>query len=119
MEIENEKAVHPSHPEVVVPSGIKRRGFASMSKERRIEVARLGGTLAHHLGHAHVFSNLEAQAAGRKGGKTVSQNLEHMSRIGRIGGTARWHASRLAASLGTSLNDEQAEPQPGHSLRPG
>ena len=44
------------------------QGFASMSPERRSELARLGGIAAHELGTAHVFSSEEAVSAGRKGG---------------------------------------------------
>lgn len=61
-----------------------------MSSEKRRLVASAGGKRAHSLGRAHVFTSEEAQAAGRKGGRTVSQDSEHMARIGRAGGTERW-----------------------------
>jgi general stress protein YciG len=44
------------------------RGFASMSKEKRQAIARLGGKAAHAMGKAHVWTREEAQRAGRKGG---------------------------------------------------
>ena len=46
-----------------------KRGFASMDKEERREIARAGGIKAHQLGKAHTFSSAEARIAGRKGGK--------------------------------------------------
>lgn len=49
-------------------SRIKNRGFASLSKEQRIEMARLGGKTAHERGVGHEFSHAEAVAAGRLGG---------------------------------------------------
>lgn len=46
-----------------------RRGFRSLSSERRKEVASQGGKAAHALGTAHKWTSEEAQVAGRKGGK--------------------------------------------------
>jgi general stress protein YciG len=45
------------------------RGFASMSPERKREIASLGGRRAHQLGTAHVWDSEEAQKAGRIGGQ--------------------------------------------------
>lgn len=67
-------------------SDTPKRGFASMDLERQREIARKGGRAAHAKGTAHEFSTDEARAAGRKGGQTVSQNREHMAKIGRKGG---------------------------------
>lgn len=50
------------------PTGIKRRGFASMTPERRADIASRGGRAAHKKGTAHTWSSEEAAAAGRKGG---------------------------------------------------
>jgi len=75
-------------------SGTRSRGFASMNSEKQREIARKGGKAAHEKGTAHEFTADEARAAGRKGGERVSQNREHMSRIGRIGGKSS--ASRRA-----------------------
>ncbi len=44
------------------------RGFASMSPEKKREIASKGGKAAHSLGTAHKWTSEEAQAAGRKGG---------------------------------------------------
>ena len=44
------------------------RGFASMSPEKKREIASKGGKSAHSLGTAHKWTSEEAQAAGRKGG---------------------------------------------------
>ena len=45
-----------------------RRGFASMTAEKRAEISRKGGTAAHAAGSAHRFTSDEAKAAGKKGG---------------------------------------------------
>ena len=47
----------------------KRRGFASMDRERQREIAARGGKAAHAAGTAHEFTSEEARAAGRKGGR--------------------------------------------------
>ncbi|HEV7236615.1 MAG TPA: KGG domain-containing protein [Ktedonobacteraceae bacterium] len=44
------------------------RGFASMTVEKKREIASKGGRAAHALGTAHKWTSEEAQAAGRKGG---------------------------------------------------
>jgi hypothetical protein len=45
-----------------------RRGFASMTKAKKQEIASKGGKAAHALGVAHQWTHEEAQVAGRKGG---------------------------------------------------
>lgn len=67
-------------------AGRERGGFAAMNREKQREIARRGGRAAHQKGTAHEFTREEARAAGRKGGVSVSQNRDHMSRIGRAGG---------------------------------
>jgi uncharacterized protein len=47
--------------------GIENRGFASMDREKRRELARRGGEAAHRLGRAHEWTREEARAAARKG----------------------------------------------------
>jgi hypothetical protein len=69
-----------------------RRGFASMDASRQREIASKGGKAAHAQGRAHQFSVEEARAAGRKGGKAVSDDRAHMVAIGRVGGQARGRA---------------------------
>ena len=54
--------------------GIKNRGFASMDKKRRHEIAGIGGKAAHALGKAHRFTSEEAKRAGRIGGKAPKKN---------------------------------------------
>ena len=44
------------------------RGFASMTAEKKREIASKGGKAAHAMGTAHKWTSEEAQAAGRKGG---------------------------------------------------
>lgn len=46
-----------------------KRGFASMTKEKRRSIASLGGKRAHQLGLAHKWTREEAIQAGKKGGK--------------------------------------------------
>ena len=52
--------------------GTETRGFASLNKEQRAEIASKGGKAAHQLGLAHKWTSEEAQEAGRKGG-TISR----------------------------------------------
>ncbi len=49
--------------------GRKKGGFASMSRERVREIARLGGKAAQAGGLGHKFTSEEARAAGAKGGR--------------------------------------------------
>jgi general stress protein YciG len=46
-----------------------RRGLASMSIEKRREIASKGGRAAHAKGTAHQWTSEEAREAGRKGGE--------------------------------------------------
>ncbi len=64
-------------------------GFASMDVTKRCEIASLGGKAAHAQGTGHEFTSEEGKIAGRKGGKIVSRDREHMAMIGRLGGKAR------------------------------
>jgi general stress protein YciG len=74
------------------------RGFASMDLSKQREIARRGGTAAHAQGRAHEFTSDEARDAGRKGGKAVSADREHMAAIGRAGGRARGRNRALRAA---------------------
>lgn len=56
-----------------VTSNIHKRGFASMSPERRAEIAAMGGKAAHAKGTARVFTKAEARKAGAKGGKATAR----------------------------------------------
>lgn len=47
--------------------GKQRRGFASMSPEKRHDIASKGGRAAHAKGTAHEWTPDEARSAGRKG----------------------------------------------------
>ena len=67
----------------------KRKGFASMTPERRSEIARQGGRTAHALGVAHQYTPEAARAAGRKGGVKVAADRLHMATIGQRGGKKR------------------------------
>lgn len=48
--------------------GKERRGFASLTPERRAEISSKGGKAVHQQGTGHEWTSAEAQAAGRKGG---------------------------------------------------
>jgi uncharacterized protein len=77
------------------------RGFASMSPEEQRQIASVGGRASQASGNAHRFDSAEAREAGRKGGRVVSQNREHMSAIGSKGGRASGGgANRNAAANG-------------------
>lgn len=78
----------------------KRKGFASMTPERRSEIARQGGRTAHALGVAHEYTPESARAAGRKGGATVAKDRAYMSAIGRKGGLTRAANAALRKELG-------------------
>jgi hypothetical protein len=80
----------------------KPRGFASMNAERQREIASKGGRAAHAQGRAHRFTPDEAREAGRKGGKVVSQDRQHMAEIGREGGMRRVLRARERATNGSS-----------------
>lgn len=67
---------------------IHDRGFASMSMEKRRRISSLGGIAAHAKGVGHRFTSEEAREAGKKGGGSHSR--EHMSRIGKLGGRAKF-----------------------------
>lgn len=61
-------------------SNIHKRGFASMSPERRVEIAAMGGKAAHAKGTARVFTTAEARKAGAKGGKQTAANKRSRGR---------------------------------------
>jgi len=48
-------------------NGIKNRGFASMTEERRKEIARNGGRAVQARGTGHRWDSDKASAAGKKG----------------------------------------------------
>lgn len=58
-------------------SKISKRGFASLTPEKRRTIARKGGLRAAELKVSHRFSREEAIAAGKKGKKhgTITNNL--------------------------------------------
>ena len=57
---------------------LSKRGFASMTPQKRREVASMGGKTSHERGTAHEFTTEEAKAAGRKGGlkKAIKKQLD-------------------------------------------
>lgn len=94
MEIAAHVANNPSDCLAVVepqdePPPKSPRGFASLSPERRREIAQMGGLASQASGYAHKFTSDEARAAGHKGGRSVSTDRAHMARIGRKGGVQK------------------------------
>lgn len=67
---------------------MRGKGFASLSPERRRELASQGGKAAQATGRTHRYTSETARQAGRKGGLAVVAKFgpEHMSEIGRSGG---------------------------------
>lgn len=49
--------------------GTEKRGFALLTEEERVIIARKGGRASHERGYAHEFTSEEARIAGRKGGR--------------------------------------------------
>ncbi len=82
-----------------------------MDSQKQKEIARKGGRAAHMKGTAHEFTSEEARAAGKKGGERVSEDRNHMSRIGRIGGKSS--AGRRPATA--AQNDEDGNPSRDYS----
>jgi len=72
----------------------KPRGFQLHDEATRKAIASRGGKTSQANGNAHKFSSEEGAKAGRKGGKRVAADREHMREIGRRGGLAR--AARAA-----------------------
>ena len=82
---------------VVVPVG--KRGFASMTPEKRKEIATKGGKSVPKEKRAYSVNRDLAAESGKKGGKAVraskrafSMDPELASRAGKIGGAkgGRW-----------------------------
>jgi general stress protein YciG len=46
------------------------KGFARLSKERRVEIAQRGGQKAQRLGKGYKWNHEKAVEAGRRGGTT-------------------------------------------------
>lgn len=60
-----------------VMSNTAKRGFASLTPEKRKEIAASGGRASHAKGKAHEWTHDEAVAAGKKGRRngTITNNL--------------------------------------------
>jgi len=71
------------------------RGFKLMDKQRRKEIAAMGGKAAQAKGTAHRLTIENAREAGKKGGRKVSADIAHMTEIGRRGGLRKSRLARL------------------------
>ena len=94
------------------------RGFAAMDREQQRRIASAGGRAAHERGSAHEFSADEAREAGRKGGRTVSQNRAHMALIGRRGGMARGEDLRNEAARRAAGGSQDSQASQGSASAP-
>lgn len=93
------------------------RGFARMDADRQREIASAGGKAAHAAGMAHEFTPEEARAAGKRGGRKISEDREHMAAIGRRGGQLRGRnlqarAAAAAGSAGSAGSEQASVPSP-------
>ena len=68
-----------THIEMEEQKEPKGRGFASLTPEKKREVASKGGKMAHKLGTAHTWNSLEAQEAGRKGGRVSRRRAKYLT----------------------------------------
>jgi general stress protein YciG len=84
---QSNNAVH--YNEMPQKNKSSNKGFASLSLEKKREIASAGGKAAHLKGRAYKFDSNKASEAGRKGGLAVSKNREHMAQIGKKGGESR------------------------------
>lgn len=66
-----------------------KQGLASMTPERRREIASMGGRAVQEAGTAHRWTPEKARQAGKKGGQTTSADRGHMAALGRKGGANR------------------------------
>lgn len=64
-------------------------GFAALTAEALRELGSKGGTKALANGTLHQFSPDEQRRGGLAGGRAVSSNRAHMSKIGKKGADAR------------------------------
>ncbi|MCU0616139.1 MAG: hypothetical protein MUD17_03495 [Gemmatimonadaceae bacterium] len=76
------------------------RGFATLDPAIRREIAARGGRAAHAGGKGRVWTAEAASIAGKKGGRAVAADREHMSALGREGGRMR----RLAADAARDVH---------------
>jgi len=81
--------------EITAAPAKSKRGFASLSRERRQEIARMGGRSVPKERRAYSQNHELAREAGRKGGQSVpahkrafSQNRDLAAESGRKGGSS-------------------------------
>jgi uncharacterized protein len=80
-----------------------RQGFASMTPERRREIASKGGKAAHAQGKAHTWTAEQAKEAGRKGGTATQERLRALASCEGCG-------VALAPVMPTACDDCREEP---------
>jgi uncharacterized protein len=105
---------------MVTRSATRARGFGSMDEDMQRAIASQGGRAAHERGTAHEFSSDEAREAGRRGGRAVSENRQHMVQIGRRGGQTvsqdRAHMAEIGrkGGLSSSSHDHESSMRGSH-----
>jgi len=57
-----------------------RKGFASLTPQRRKEIASMGGKAAHAEGVAHKWTKEEARIAGAIGGRRSGESKRRTNR---------------------------------------
>ncbi len=82
--------------------------FANMTPERKREVAAMGARALHASGKAHIFTEDEQRAGAEAAGKMVSQDREHMAKIGRLGGTSVSQDREHMREIGRRGREQQA-----------
>ena len=92
------------------------RGFALLSHKRRQEIASQGGKAAHAKGTAHRYTVEEAKQAGRKGGRSVSADIPHMMRIGKLGGESKRSKRALQEGYAPVETSDSVPPSVGDGV---
>jgi hypothetical protein len=57
------------------------RGFASMTPEKKKEIASKGGKAAHTMGKAHKWTSDKAKVAGQKGGSISRRRPKNTTQV--------------------------------------
>lgn len=67
----------------------QHRGFAAMSKKKRLELCSKGGRAAHKKGVAHEWTRDQARALGRQGGLKSQEKRRQQREERRLAELAR------------------------------
>ena len=85
------------------------RGFASMDRGKRREIASKGGKAAHQKGTAHEWTSEEAREAGRKGGMASHRRKQQQDPQepgeGDMGGSPIGDLSHGSSEMGIDMTE--------------